>query len=152
MQVKDSPVRQDHQAISDNVAGALPFYVVVGNEEPGSMITYEALERLRALQRFIAEIPGVTRSVAITDYLDLLDQGLREGVGSDDIIIDDEGNIVEAPELESFWDDPSRLDEVLTLIRGNPRSFRSVITPNFGQANVLVRTRFETSTEIANAL
>ncbi len=151
---EDSPVRRDHHAISEHVAGALPFYVVVGDEEPGSMMTYEALKRLRALQRFIATIPGVTRSVAITDYLDLLDQGLRAGggAGGGDIIIDDDGNMVEAAELESFWDDPSRLGEVLALVKGNPRSFRSVIAPNFGQANVLVRTRFETSTEIANVL
>jgi len=150
---EESPVRRDHHAISEHVAGALPFYVVVGDEAPGSMITYEALKRLRALQRFIATIPGVTRSVAITDYLDLLDQGLRAGGGGGgDIIIDDEGNMVEAGTLESFWDDPSRLDEVLSLVKGNPRSFRSVIAPNFGQANVLVRTRFETSTEIANVL
>ena len=150
---EESPVRRDHHAISEHVAGALPFYVVVGDEEPGSMITYEALKRLRALQRFIATIPGVTRTVAITDYLDLLDQGLRASGGDgDDIIIDEDGNIVEAGTLESFWDDPRRLDEVLALIKGNPRSFRSVIAPNFGQANVLVRTRFETSTEIANVL
>jgi CRP-like cAMP-binding protein len=54
--------------------------------------------------------------------------------------------------VKSFWEDPSRLDEVLTIVRQNPESFKSVITRDFGQANVLVRTRFETSAEIAEVV
>lgn len=146
---EDSPVRRDHAAISEHVAGALPFYVVVGNEEPGSMVTFEALRRLRALQRYIETIPGVTRTVALTDYLDLLDQGLR---GSGDIVVDDDGNVVAPGDLKSFWEDPRRLDEVLALVRGNPGTFRSVVADDLGQANIVVRTRFETSKGIADAL
>jgi hypothetical protein len=146
---EDSPVRLDHSAISEHVAGALPFYVVVGDGEPGSMVSFEALKRLRALERFIDTIPGVTGTVALTDYLDFLDQGLRAG---GDVIIDADGTVIEPGELKSFWDDPSRLKEVLSLVKGNPASFRSVVTKDLGQANLLVRTRFETSTEIAHAL
>jgi len=145
----DSPVRAEHAAISERVAGALPFYVVVGNGAPGSMITLEALRRLRDLETFIDAIPGVTRSVALTDYLDLLDRGLR---ASGDIVLDEEGRPVEPASVKSFWEDPRRLDEVLVLVKQNPAAFRSVVTADFGQANVLVRTRFETSLEISEAV
>lgn len=145
----DSPIRFAHTAISARVAGALPFYVVVGTGQPQSMLDMRALRELRELQRYIESLPGVSRTVAFTDYLDLLDAGLR---ASGDLVIDDQGNEVKPGDVKSFWDDPRRLDEVLTLVRQNPETFKSVITPDFGQANVLVRTRFETSTEIAEAV
>lgn len=145
----DSPIRRAHQAINERVAGALPFYVVVGSGEAGSMVTFEALKRLRALERFIDTLPGVTRSVSITDYLDLLDRGLRS---SGDVILDDEGKPIDPSQVKSFWDDPRRLDEVLTIVKQNLGAFRSVITSDLGQANVLVRTRFERSTEISAAV
>lgn len=146
---RDSPIRFAHTAISSRVAGALPFYVVVGTGQPQSMVDIRTLRELRELQRYLESLPGVSRTVAFTDYLDLLDAGLR---ASGDIVVDAEGNEVKPSDVKSFWDDPSRLDEVLTLVRQNPETFRSVITPDFGQANVLVRTRFETSTEIAEVV
>lgn len=145
----DSPIRFAHNAISVRVAGALPFYVVVGSGEPGSMVDMRALRDLRELQRYLESLPGVTRTVAFTDYLDLLDRGLR---ASGDTIIDENGNAIAPEDMKSFWDDPSRLGEVMTLVKQNLDSFRSVITKDLSQANVLVRTRFETSTEIADAV
>jgi hydrophobe/amphiphile efflux-3 (HAE3) family protein len=146
----ESPIRRAHESINENVAGALPFYVVIGTpERPGAMLTMEALRRVRDLERFIDTIPGVTRSVSITDYLDLLDRGLRS---SGDVIIDDEGKPVDPATVKSFWEDPRRVDEVLTFVKQNPGAFRSVITKDFSYANILVRTRFERSTEIAAAV
>lgn len=146
---RDSPIRFAHTAISARVAGALPFYVVVGTGQPQSMVDMRALRELRELQRYLESLPGVSRTVAFTDYLDLLDAGLRAG---GDIVLDEQGNEVKPGDVKSFWDDPGRLDEVLTLVRQNPETFRSVVTHDFGQANVLVRTRFETSTEIAEVV
>ncbi len=146
---RDSPIRMAHTAISARVAGALPFYVVVGTGQPQSMVNMRALRELRELQRYLESLPGVSRTVAFTDYLDLLDHGLR---ASGDIVVDEHGNEVNPADVRSFWDDPSRLDEVLTLVRQNPETFRSVITADLGQANVLVRTRFETSKEIAEVV
>jgi hypothetical protein len=143
---RDSPIRFAHTAISSRVAGALPFYVVVGTGEPNSMIDMRALRDLRELQRYLESLPGVSRTVAFTDYLDLLDHGLR---ASGDMVLDAEGKPVAPADVKSFWEDSNRLSEVLTLVRQNPETFKSVITKDFGQANVLVRTRFETSTEIA---
>ncbi|MBI3767752.1 MAG: MMPL family transporter [Deltaproteobacteria bacterium] len=146
----DSPIVRSHQAINDRVAGALPFYVVLGTPaHPGAMLTMEALRRIRDLEIFIDTIPGVTRSVSLTDYLDLLDRGLRS---SGDVIVDDEGNPVDPGTIKSFWEDPRRLDEVLTFVKQNPSAFRSVISADFSQTNILVRTRFERSTEISAAV
>ncbi len=146
----DSPIVRSHEAINDRVAGALPFYVVLGSpDRPGAMLTMESLRRVRDLERFIDTIPGVTRSVSIADYLDLLDRGLRS---SGDVIVDDEGNPVDPASVKSFWEDPRRVDEVLLFVKQNPGSFRSVITKDFSQTNILVRTRFERSSEIAAAI
>ncbi|MCC6849557.1 MAG: MMPL family transporter [Deltaproteobacteria bacterium] len=146
---RDSPIRFAHTAISSRVAGALPFYVVVGTGQPQSMLDMRSLRELRELQRYLESLPGVSRTVAFTDYLDLLDAGLR---ASGDIVVDAQGNEVRPADVKSFWEDPTRLGEVLTLVRQNPGTFRSVIAGDFGQANVLVRTRFETSTEIAEVV
>jgi hypothetical protein len=146
----DSPIVRSHEAINARVAGALPFYVVLGSpDRPGTMLTMESLRRVRDLEAFIDTIPGITRSVSITDYLDLLDRGLRS---SGDVVIDDEGNAVDPKTLKSFWEDPRRVDEVLTFIKQNPSAFRSVITADFSQTNILVRTRFARSTEISAAV
>jgi predicted RND superfamily exporter protein len=145
----ESPIRVSHETINEHVAGALPFYVVVGDGRPKSMAEMDALRRVRDLQRFIDQIPGVTRTVSITDYLDLFDKGLRS---SGDIVVDEEGNAVAPDQVKSFWEDPSRLEEVLVFVKQNPDAFRSVITPDLGQINVLVRTRFERSTEISQAI
>ncbi len=146
----DSPIVRSHEAINDRVAGALPFYVVIGTPgRAGAMIMMEALQRVRDLEAFIDTIPGITRSVSLTDYLDLLDRGLRS---SGDVIVDEQGNPVDPSSIKSFWEDPKRLDEVLTFVKQNPSAFRSVITPDFSQTNVLVRTRFERSSEISAAV
>ncbi len=145
-----SPIVQSHRAINDRVAGALPFYVVMGTpDRPGTMLTMEALRRVRDLERFIDTIPGVTRSVSIADYLDLLDKGLRS---SGDVVIDEQGNPVDPSTIKSFWEDPRRVDEVLLFVKQNPNAFRSVITKDFSQTNILVRTRFERSSEIKAAV
>lgn len=146
----NSPIVRAHQAVNDRVAGALPFYVVLGSpDRPGAMLTMEALRRVRDLEAFIDTIPGVTRSVSLTDYLDLLDRGLRS---SGDVMLDDEGNPVDPGTIKSFWEDPRRLDEVLLFVKQNPSAFRSVITGDFSQTNILVRTRFERSSEISAAV
>jgi predicted RND superfamily exporter protein len=146
----DSPIVRSHEAINDRVAGALPFYVVLGApDKPGAMLTMESLRRVRELERFIDTIPGITRSVSIADYLDLLDRGLRS---SGDVILDDEGNPIDPSTVKPFWDDPRRTDEVLLFVKQNPGAFRSVITKDFSQTNILVRTRFERSSQIAAAI
>jgi len=146
----DSPIVRSHEAINDRVAGALPFYVVLGTpEKPGTMLSMESLRRVRDLERFIDTIPGITRSVSIVDYLDLLDRGLRS---SGDVILDDEGNPIDPSTVKSFWEDPRRVDEVLLFVKQNPGAFRSVITKDFAQTNILVRTRFERSRQIAAAV
>jgi predicted RND superfamily exporter protein len=146
----DSPIVRSHEAINDRVAGALPFYVVLGSpDRPGTMLTMEALRRIRDLEAFIDTIPGVTRSVSLTDYLDLLDRGLRS---SGDVVLDDAGNPIDPTMLKSFWEDPRRVDEVLLFVKQNPSAFRSVITADFSQTNILVRTRFARSSEISAAV
>ena len=146
----DSPIVRSHEAINDRVAGALPFYVVLGApDHPGAMLTMESLRRVRDLERFTDSIPGVTRSISIVDYLDLLDRGLRS---SGDVVLDDEGNPVDPASVKSFWEDPRRVDEVLLFVKQNPGAFRSVITKDFSQTNILVRTRFQRSSEIAAAV
>ncbi len=87
-----APVRVAHQTINERVAGALPFYVVVGDRH--ARLDGRRKKRCGGCatsQRFIDRIPGVTRSVSITDYLDLFDKGLRS---SGDIVLDDEGRPV----------------------------------------------------------
>ncbi len=145
-----APVRVASERVNRHVAGAVPFYVVLQTPQPKLAVTHENLQRIRDFQDFLESIPGVETSISIVDYLELLDRGLREG--AEDFVVDEKGNLVSAGEQKSFWEAPERLGEVLNLVSGNPSAFRSVVTDDFSAANIIVRTSFERSSEIAAAV
>lgn len=145
-----APVRMASERVNRHVAGAVPFYVVLQTPQPKLAVSYENLRRIKDFQDFLEGVRGVETSISIVDYLELLDRGLREG--EEDFVVDEQGNLVSAGELKSFWEAPERLGEVLKLVSGNPSAFRSVVTEDFSTANIIVRTSFERSSEIAAAV
>jgi predicted RND superfamily exporter protein len=142
-----SPVRGDHEIINQEIVGSNPFYLIVEGGAPGAMKQWEVLKKVKELQTFVATLPGISGTISVVDYLELLEKGLNKS-GEDDIIVDSAGKIIEPGQAQSFWDNPSMLPAVLNLIAISPATFKAVVSPDFARANVLVRSRVSGSRQI----
>jgi uncharacterized protein len=145
-----SEVRQANEVINRTVVGSNPFALVIEGTEPGLLRRWEVLKQIKDLQDFLLTVPGITSSVSLVDYLEVLERGLIQNA-SGDIMIDAQGDIVEAPP-KPFWEEPASLPPVLKLIDSSPATFKQVVTPDFARASVLVRTRLSGSREIEGVL
>src|SRR5262249_36358775 len=146
-----SALRKANEVINREVVGSNPFYVVVEAPAPGALKSWVNLKLLKDLQHELRTIPGVTSSISIVDYLELLESGLNASTGGD-LVVNDRGEVVPAEKPKTFWEDPAMLDPVLKLVAQNPAPFASVVTPDFAKANILVRTNLSGSRAIEETL
>jgi predicted RND superfamily exporter protein len=144
---EDSEVRRANEAINREIVGSNPFYLVIDGGQPGALRRWEVLKEVKELQEFLLTLPGITSSISLVDYLELLEAGLARS-GEGDLVLDDEGRAVPAPKPKAFWKDPKNLEPVLKLIDLSPATFKSVVTADFAKASVLVRTNLSGSRRI----
>jgi hypothetical protein len=147
----DSEVRVANQTINQQIVGSNPFSLVIEGVTAGTVKRWEVLKLINDLQSFLSTLPGITSSISIVDYLELLESGLNKS-GEKDVIVDEHGNIVPPQPASSFWEDPTRLGPVLSLMSTSPPTFKAVVTPDFRRANVLVRTKLTGSRAIEDTL
>jgi hypothetical protein len=147
---EDSPVRHANETINREIVGSNPFYVVIEAGEPGALRRWEALRRVKDLQAFLLTLPGITSSVSLVDYLELLETGLAQGEG--DLEVDEQGRVRPAAKPAPFWDAPQNLEPILKMVDTSPATFASVVTPDFRRASVLVRTNLSGSRRIEDTL
>jgi hypothetical protein len=146
-----SEVRQANETINQQIVGSNPFYLVIEGSAPGVLKRWEVLKQIKELQSFLTTLPGVTSSLSLVDYIELLDSGLGKS-GEEDVLLDEHGNPVPAQSAKPFWEDPSRLPPVLNMVSTSPGTFKSVVTMDFRRANLLVRTNLSGSQAIARTL
>lgn len=141
------PVRQASEMINRNLVGSMAFYVVIDGKENDLMRQWDTLKRIKELQDYINSLPGVNKTVSLVDYCELFDQGMRS-------LPPEEGAEATPPEqLKSFWDDPTRLNDVMQMIFLNPSYVTNVVNhPNYSRSNILVRTSFTRPGEVADAV
>lgn len=144
-------VRRDNEVINREIVGSNPFYVIVDGRVPDALKKWTTLWLIKDLQQFLEHQPGITSSVSIVDYLELLESGLNKGTGGD-LVVDDKGDIVPAEKPKTFWEDPAMLGPVLEMVNTSPDTFKSVITPDFSTASILVRTNLSGSAVIEDTL
>ena len=72
-----SPVRQANEIINREIVGSNPFYVVVEGPEAGALKRWINLWLMKDLQQYLRTLPGITSSISIVDYLELLESGLN---------------------------------------------------------------------------
>ncbi len=145
-------IRIDNEAINKSIVGSNIFYIVIEGE-PETLKRYEVLKLVKDLQGFVEAQPGVTATVSIVDYLELLESGLNKSSGGEnDLVIDEQGKLVAAEVQRTFWEDPSKLQNVLKMVASSPNTFKSVVTPDFSKASLLVRTQLSGSRTIENTL
>jgi predicted RND superfamily exporter protein len=144
-----APVRRDHELINREIVGSNPFYLIVEGGAPGTLRQWEVLKKVKDLQTFIGTLPGVSGSISMVDYLELLEKGLNKS-GEGDVLVDEHGKIIEgggaAP--QSFWENSANLPPVLNLMAGSPSTFRAVVSPDFSRASIVVRSKVSGSREI----
>jgi predicted RND superfamily exporter protein len=148
-----SPVRHDNEMINQTIAGSNPFYLVIEGNEAGVMKRWEVLKQVKELQSFLLTIPGITSSLSLVDYLELFEAGLAPK-GEEEVSLDEQGNPLPAGEKEkSFWEDPAKLPGLLKFIENNAKGVvKSVVTPDYRSASILVRTNLTGSREIEETL
>lgn len=147
----DSDVRIAHQAIADNLAGPNPISVVVTGPEPGYFRSIAPLRRVKDFQDFITELDGVDASISLVDYLEELDLGLQASAG--DLIVTDQGELVEKPPPPSFWDAPTaQLPEIFDIVALSPQTFSGLVDDEFQRLRVTVRTSVSGSLETARVV
>lgn len=150
----NEPVRVENELINREIVGSNPFYIVI--EGPvGFLRRWEVLKQMRDLQTFLEGRPGITATLSLVDYLELLEKGLNHSpneADGGDMVVDDAGNIVPAATVRSFWDDPRSLGPVLAAVATVPDTFKGVVTRDFSKANILVRTNLSGSRVIEQTL
>ena len=147
----DAPIRRDTDAVNQRLAGSMAFYTVVDGNSAGLLRKEDILRRMRGLQRFIEAMPGVDATVSFVDYAELLDRGSRSGSKSGDMIVTEDGQVVEMAQADpgkTLWEDPKQLDAVMQLVASSPKSFSRVVNADFSRAPILVRTKLSRSSEI----
>jgi predicted RND superfamily exporter protein len=144
----EAPVRRANELINERIVGSNPFYLVIDGDGPGALKRWEVLKHLKDLQTFLRTLPGVTSSISIVDYLEVLEQGLGKQAEGGDLIVDDQGNIVPAEAPKPFWEDPKQLEPVLAMVAQSPSTFKTVVTEDFSKASILVRTNLSGSRRV----
>ena len=143
-------VRIDNEAINDKIVGSNPFYIVIEGQ-PGTLRRWEVLKLVKDLQAYLGTRPGITSTLSVVDYLELLESGLNRASGGD-LVINDAGELVKPEPPKPFWEVPANLEPVLKMVSTSPDTFKNVVTPDFAKASILVRTKLSGSRSIEATL
>ena len=147
----DSEVRVANEMINQHIVGSNPFSLVIEGSAPGTIRRWEVLKLIKDLQGFLRTQPGITSSISIVDYLELLESGLNK-TSDKDVLLDEQGHPVPPQEVKTFWEQPARLSPVLDLMSTSPTTFKAIVTQDFRTANVLVRTKLTGSRAVEDTL
>jgi uncharacterized protein len=149
---RDSEVRRANETINREIVGSNPFYIVVDGGAPGVLKRWDVLKHIKDLQTHLQTVPGVTSSVSVVDYLEILEAGFNVQAEGGDLVINDAGDIVPAEQPKPFWQDPKNLEPLLETMGKSPETFKSVVTPDFSKASILVRTNLSGSRRVEDTL
>src|SRR5439155_825409 len=147
-----SEVRRANETINQKIVGSNPFYIVIDGGAPGALRRWEVLKLIKDLQGFLARQPGITSSISVVDYLEVLEAGFNKQEEGGDLLIDEQGNLVPAEAPKPFWQDPKSLGPLLDTMMKSPETFKSVVTKDFSRASILVRTNLSGSRRIEETL
>jgi hypothetical protein len=143
-------VRIDNEAINSRIVGSNPFYVVIEGP-PGTLKRWEVLKLVKDLQDYLGTLPGITSSLSIVDYMELLESGLNRASGGD-LVVDETCALVHPEMPKPFWEMPANLEPVLKMVSTSPSTFKNVVTADFAKTSILVRTRLSGSRSIEKTL
>ncbi len=98
-------MRRDFDAVNQRLSGAIPIYVVLEGDGPGTFREPAALRAIETLKARADAIPGVSRTAAITDTLRVMNRAIEGDDPAAERIPDDRAAVTElfqlAPKDES---------------------------------------------------
>jgi uncharacterized protein len=95
----DSPVRVDFAAMNRLLAGAVPLYVVLSADGPGSFREPAAQRALEALEARVARLPSVSRTYSMADLLRVLNRAVERDDPGEERIPDSRAGVTELIQL-----------------------------------------------------
>jgi predicted RND superfamily exporter protein len=148
-----APVRLDNELINEKIVGSNPFYLVIETDAEGTLKRWEVLKLMKEFETFLLSLPGITSCLSFVDYLELFEAGLAPK-GQEDVSLDAEGNPLPTEGAQkSFWEEPKNLPGLLSFIEHNAaKATKSVVTPDYRSASILVRTTLSGSRDIEELL
>src|ERR671933_651822 len=110
------------------------FYVVIDGSSQDIMKQWDTLRRIKDLQLFLDDQPGVDKTISFVDFVEVVDNALQSPPPA---------------KKTTFWDNPAQLPDALQMIFLAPTMFTGFINhPNYSRSNILVRTSLSTPKEI----
>jgi CRP-like cAMP-binding protein len=140
--------------IGEKIGGTWPFSIIVNTGKKGGATNLDLLERIKGLQTYLATLPGVDQTISQVDYFELIDRAIQSGNPGEEIIIGEEGGAADPPPappntpITTFWERPEQLKGVMQWVNNAPTALASVLSPDFSTANITVRTRLTSSSDI----
>lgn len=151
----NSSVRRANEIISERVGGAQVFSIIVSSTEKGGVASWNILRRIKDLQLYLATLPGIDRTTSLADFCELIDRALRKGGGGEgDIIVDGEETAAAPPPASQapeppLWEQEERFNSAMRLIKNaSPKTVAAFANLDFSMANITVRTRLTSSSDI----
>jgi len=158
---QDDPVRRANEIISEKIGGAQPFNIVVNSGIRDGAKSWDLLRRIKGLQRYLATLPGIDHTLSLVDFCEYFDKAIQSDVPMEGVD-NTESNVPPAePQaktgvlLASLWEDPTQMEApaqlrpVMELVNMMPKTYSSiVVSPDFSTANIQVRTRLTSSSDI----
>lgn len=96
---EDSQVRRDFDAVNEQLAGAIPIYVVLSGSGPGAFREPVTLRAIETLKERADAIPGVSRTAAITDTLRVMNRAIEGDDPAQERIPEDRSAVMELYQL-----------------------------------------------------
>ncbi len=135
---KDSDIRKTADIISEKLAGATTFFLVIDGKEADSMKRPDALQAVDRIQQYMESLPGVDKTVSIVGQLKRLHMALNYDEPDSLKVPDDEGIIEEEILLFSISNDPAAMERY--------------VNGDFSQITIFARTSLVGSTEMFGAI
>jgi predicted RND superfamily exporter protein len=135
---EESDIRQTTDIISDKLAGASTFFLVVDGKEPDSMKRPDLLRSVDRILQFMEALPGVDKTVSIVGQLKQLHMALNYDDPDSLVVPGDQGVIEEELLLFSISNDPAAIERY--------------VNGDFSQITVFARTSLVGSSEILSTL
>ncbi len=127
-------------AIGQALSGSLAFNVVFDGA-PDSMRQWDTLRRIKDLQLFLNDLPGIDKTISFVDFCEMVEKGIQA-------IPPEEGEAAPT-EQKTFWENPEQLENVIQFIFFKSEVFTSVVDGSFSRSNMIVRTSLARPSEIA---
>ncbi len=135
---EDTEIRKTADIITEKLAGASTFYLVVDGREPDSMKRPELLRAVDRIQEYMESLHGVDKTVSIVGHLKRLHMALNYDDPDSMIVPGNEGVIEE--------------ELLLYCISHDPAAMERYVNGDFSKMAVLARTSLVGSSEILGTI